>query len=187
MTPKLSVPARRALLVTLAGAAAGVAQARQAAPAEIRNELPGARLQGTARMRFFGLPVYDIRLWSAQPPLRDDPASQALALELQYARALDGAAIAERSLQEMRRQDSTLDAARAEQWLTAMRRLFPDVTAGDRLTGVQRPARAARFFHNGRFIGEVADGDFARLFFGIWLSERTSEPGLRAELLKGLS
>jgi hypothetical protein len=32
-------------------------------------------------------------------------------------------------------------------------------------------------------VGEVRDATFARLFFGIWLSPRTSEPQLRAALL----
>jgi hypothetical protein len=32
----------------------------------------------------------------------------------------------------------------------------------------------------------VKDVNFARLFFGIWLDERTSEPKMRAQLLQGL-
>ena len=35
----------------------------------------------------------------------------------------------------------------------------------------------------GRVVGEVADAAFARLFFGIWLSPKTSEPALRQALL----
>jgi Chalcone isomerase-like len=66
-----------------------------------------------------------------------------------------------------------------------MTQLFPDVRGGDRLTGVQRPGQAARFFLNGVLRGEVPDADFTRLFFGIWLSPRTSEPRLRAQLLGG--
>ena len=68
-------------------------------------------------------------------------------------------------------------------WLGEMTRIFPDVRAGDRITGVQRPGTGARFFVNGRLQGELPDSDFARLFFGIWLSPRTSEPALRAALL----
>ena len=64
-----------------------------------------------------------------------------------------------------------------------MKQLFPDVQAGDRITGVHRPGVGARFHVNGRLAGEVRDADFARLFFAIWLSPRTSEPQLRAALL----
>ena len=34
-----------------------------------------------------------------------------------------------------------------------------------------------------RVVGEVADAEFSRLFFGIWLSPQTSEPGLRQALI----
>jgi hypothetical protein len=35
----------------------------------------------------------------------------------------------------------------------------------------------------GRVVGEVPDAEFSRLFFGIWLSPQTSEPGLRQQLI----
>ena len=113
--------------------------------------------------------------------VRDLPGSP-LALELEYARALDGKAIAERSLKEMQGLGS-IDAALAERWLQQMRHIFPDVKKGDRITGVQRPGEAARFFVNGQPRGEVRDAEFTRLFFGIWLSPRTSQPRLREALL----
>ena len=61
--------------------------------------------------------------------------------------------------------------------------MFPDVAEGDRISGVHKPGQAARFHVNGRYAGELADGEFARLFFGVWLSPQTSEPALRDALL----
>ena len=150
-------------------------------PPELREELPAARLAGQGRLRFFGLSVYDARLWLTTAP-GPEPWVQPLALELAYTRDLVGAQIAERSLTEMRRVGE-VSPPQAERWLAQMRQLFPDVRAGDRITGVHRPGEGARFFLNGRRLGEVADAAFARLFFAIWLSPRTSEPGLRAQLL----
>ena len=154
------------------------------APKELSSELPSARLQGSGRMRFMGLRIYDVHLFLASKAAAADWASAPLALEIEYARGLDGGQIAERSLEEMRRQ-AEIDSARGERWLAEMKRLFPSVKSGDRLTGVQRPGESARFFFNGSFQGEVRDAEFARLFFGIWLSQRTSEPALRAALLGG--
>jgi hypothetical protein len=153
-----------------------------AAPVELAGELPGARLQGSGRLRFVGLRVYDIRLWTTERPADRSDWSVPLALEIEYARAVDGKLIAERSLDEMRRQ-AALTPAQAERWLAEMTRLFPDVREGDRLTGVKQPDRGARFFHNGRFTGEVDDPQFARRFFGIWLAPQTSQPQLREQLL----
>lgn len=183
---------RRTLLAAAAVAPAatllGMAPAIAATPpAEVVAALPGARLQGSGRLRFFGLHVYDGRLWvgeRAVPATDGGWAEVPHALELQYARRLVGTQIAERSLQEMQRQTAVAPAD-AERWLEAMRRLFPDVRDGDRLTGLNEPGRGARFFLNGAERGAVAEPAFARLFFGIWLSPRTSEPALRQALLGG--
>ena len=156
-----------------------------ATPGEVLGDLPGARLQGQGRLRFFGLHVYDIRLWAPVLLRSEDALRSSAALEIEYARSLKGPAIAERSLTEMRRV-ADIDAADAERWLGQMRQLFPDVQAGDRITFVHRPGEGARFHLNGRLTGEVRDAAFARLFAGIWLSPRTSEPQLRNALL-GLS
>ena len=150
-------------------------------PAELATDLPGARLRGTALMRYFGLHIYDIRLWTADAAAAD-PSLPPLALELIYGRKLVGTQIASRSLDEMRRVGNP-SQAQAGRWLAAMGQLFPDVGAGDRLTGVMRSDGVARFHFNGQLRGEIADADFSRLFFGIWLSPRTSEPRMREQLL----
>jgi hypothetical protein len=147
-------------------------------------ELAGLQLQGQARMRFLGLLIYDIRLWvETRVDARNWP-EHALALELEYARSLSGADIAKRSLKEMRRQGD-IEAAVAERWLWEMQQSFPDVKAGDRLSGRLLPARGAQFYVNGQRGRLVAERGFARQFFGIWLSEHSSELALRSALLEG--
>lgn len=172
---------RRHALWALAWAALP-GRAQHVPPPEIAAELPGARLHGNGRLTFFGLHVYDARLWA----LEDFDAARfermPLALELEYARTLHGRLIAERSLDEMKRLGE-IDTALGERWLSAMQRAFPDVGKGDRLTGVHRPLEAARFFFNGALRGELRDAEFARRFFGIWLAPQTSEPALRRSLL----
>ena len=153
-----------------------------APPAEVRAELNDARLQGSAPLRFFGLKVYDMRLWADRGRVVGADWSQPLALEIVYALGLNGGRIAGRALDEMRR-IGPVTPAQSERWLAEMTRIFPDVREGDRLTGVQRPGESARFFLNGQPLGEVRDAEFARLFFGIWLSPRSSEPALREALL----
>jgi hypothetical protein len=175
---------RRLLLAALpAMGLAPLARAQSVAPpAELAAYLPQAHLQGSGRLRFLGLRIYDARLWSAAPLVAVQWSAVPLALELEYARKLDGAEIAKRSLVEMRRQAEPA-AEVAQRWLVDMTRLFPDVQEGDRITGLHLPGQGARFFHNGTLRGEVRDTEFARLFFGIWLSPGTSEPALRQSLL----
>jgi hypothetical protein len=172
---------RRACLLALAAAPLRV-QAQAAPPAEVAAELPGARLTGSGRLTFLRLSVYEARLWVGDGFLAEAFEAAPLALELEYARTLYGRLIAERSLDEMKRVGG-VGAEQGERWLATLKQTFPDVAQGDRITGVQRPGESARFFFNGRPIGEVRDAEFTRRFFGIWLSPRTSEPALRLALL----
>ncbi len=175
--------AAAALPQALASAGSG-ARALTTPPTEVLRELPDARLYGSGRLRRYFFHVYDARLWT-QPGFEIARFSQLpLALELQYGRELVGSLIAERSIEEMQRA-AEITPAQQRVWLAAMQRCFPDVVEGDRMTGVQLPGTAARFFVNGAFVGEVRDAEFTRLFFGIWLAPTTSEPELRAALLAG--
>ena len=147
--------------------------------------LQDKQLQGNARLRVWGFEVYDARLWTPVGFRHSQYAAHAFALELQYLRRLEGVAIASRSIDEMRRVGNFSDA-QAQSWLAALRELFPNVSAGERITGVNLPGVGAEFWVNGQRVGLVSDLVFARLFFGIWLDERTSEPKMRAQLLQGL-
>ncbi len=152
-------------------------------PAEVLAALPDAHYRGSGKLTFLRLHVYDARLWVQGNFIPEGFEQHALALELEYARSLKGELIAERSLVEMRKH-SDVSPQQAELWLVEMKKMFPDVTAGDRITGLQFPGESTRVYFNGKLRGEVRDADFTRAFFSIWLSPRTSEPKLRLALLK---
>ncbi|MDP2881896.1 MAG: chalcone isomerase family protein [Azonexus sp.] len=150
-----------------------------AAPfAAFANTDPTAGLKrwGNGEFRRFGFLVYEATLWAG-----DDPQRPPLALRLDYKRTIAGAAIAEASVKEMRALGA--EEASLKRWGQQMTRIFPDVKSGDFIVGEYRPD-SARFYFNDRLVGEVADEDFARWFFGIWLDAKTSAPGLRAALLR---
>lgn len=158
------------------------AMAQIEVPTELRPSLAQARLQGSGVMRFFGLRIYEARLWTTPGFKPEDYAARPIALELIYDRRLDGPAIAERSVAEMRRIGS-FDEAQAKRWLALMTKAFPDVCAGDRLLGLSDGHGDVRFFHNGHLTAQTVDAEYARLFFGIWLAPQTSAPALRQSLL----
>ena len=189
MSERPSIDRRRRALLALPLACGAVivnapALARPAPPPEVSSELPGARLLGSGRLTYYLLHVYDARLWVGAGFNAAHFDQSPLALELDYARGFDSTDIAERSIEEMRR-SGPISPPTATRWLAAMKQAFPDIAPGDRTTGVQIPGVAARFFVNGKLTGEIRDTEFTRLFFGIWLSARTSEPRLREALLAG--
>jgi hypothetical protein len=155
----------------------------EAAPAALGN-LPGpVRLIGEGRLRWFGFAVYDARLFAATSL---DPARYGrspFALELRYARRLTGEEIAQASHREIARMGFGSEAQRTG-WLQAMRRLFPDVQPGDRLTGVNLPDGRVLFYRNDSRLGSIDDRPFGEAFFAIWLDPRTVAPDLRRALLQ---
>lgn len=155
-----------------------------ALPSDIGAALAGAQAAGTARLRFFGFAVYDATLWVTPGFRAGSYAQHAHALDLAYLRALGGRDIAQRSLTEMQRL-GPIAPEQAQSWLAAMTAAFPDVKAGDRLTGLHTPGVGARFWFNGQPRPAVPDPEFSRRFFGIWLADTTSEPALRGQLLAG--
>lgn len=152
-------------LLTLPGAARANADA-----------FAGLKRWGNGQFRRFGFLVYEATLWAG-----DDPQRPPLALRLDYRRSIEGRAIAEASVKEMRR--FVGDERLLQVWGEQMRRIFPDVRPGDHLLGVYRPDGA--YFHQGeRLLGSIATPGFAEAFFAIWLDPRTSSPELRAALLR---
>jgi hypothetical protein len=171
-----------ALLAMLAGALAHAAV--PAAPEHIVRELAQAHLAGQGVYTWFGIRIYEARLYVGDKGFDSaNPGAAPFVLDLQYARKLNGSRIADASADQMARIGAGTPAQR-DIWLRQMTLLFPDVLEGSHISGVQLPGGGARFYLDGKSIGSIPDPDFARAFFAIWLSPATTAPGLRASLLK---
>lgn len=153
-------------------------------PAPAPAEPDKGTLLGSAKLTLFGFDIYRARLWATPAFRRLDYARHPFALELTYLRDFKGQAIAQRSLQEMRRVEA-LTETQERAWLTVLIRTLPDVKKGERLTGIYQPGVGLRFLFNDRPLAELKDPELARVFMGIWLSPQTSEPALREALLAG--
>lgn len=179
MTSALHRLCLAALLVALLPLTASA----QPTPAYVKQGLPEATLIGQGLFRWFGLSIYKARLWGDKTRTTGNGwSSSSFALELEYTRTLYGEKIALASIDEIKKLGLGT-AAQHEQWLIDMKKIFPDVDEGHQLTGVFVPGQAARFFFNGKPIGDIADPEFGPAFFGIWLHPKTSAPKLRQALL----
>ncbi len=157
-------------------------QAETARPAEVANSIANVRSVGSARLKVWGFDIYDVRLWATPKFKAEDYAQHDFAVEINYLRNFDNDAIAQRSIKEMAA-IGPMSPSQSSQWLAQMRKIFPDITKGDRLVGIHKSNVGAQFTFNGKPVGEISDPEFGRLFFGIWISEQTSAPKMRRELL----
>jgi len=160
-----------------------IAQALQ----RLRPLLGNPRLVGDYRFTYWGFDVYHASLWASSAEFAPtDWATQRLALELRYLRDFQGRDIAQRSIAEMQGQ-RPLNADQSAAWLQSLQALLPNVRSGETITGVYLPEWGAQFLHQGKPVGDIREPEFARRFFGIWLSPQTSQPQLRQQLLAGAS
>jgi hypothetical protein len=171
----LSLLARALLVLTVVAAPWSLSSDFKVAALEDMN------LIGEARMEVLFWDVYDARLYA---PSNSWSPEQPFALVLTYLLDLKGERIAERSIQEIRKQgfDDELTLAR---WYEMLAGIIPDVGDGDEIVGVSDSLGHTRFYLNGELIGEIREPEFTDRFFGIWLSELTSDPELRRNLLGG--
>lgn len=148
----------------------------------MQQTLPTSTLLGSGTLRFFGLNIYDVCLWVSPSfePLNFD--AHPFALDIRYHRGFSAASITQRSLSEISRQDE-LSPDEQARWEQALASIMPDVQSDDRLTGLYQPEQGMSLWLNEHPLGHLNDPELARRFFGIWLSETTSEPELRRALL----
>lgn len=144
--------------------------------------VPSASVVGRGVLSYAFWDVYQATLYARKG--RFDP-SEPVALSIEYYCAIDGKDIADRSVQEMRKQGFN-DEIKLAAWNAQMKTIFPDVRHGTVLSAVYMPGKQTVFYNGSAVIGTIKGDDFGRLFLGIWLDEKTSEPELRRALL-GLS
>lgn len=152
-------------------------------PREVMATLPDATLKGMEPVRFMGRSIYEISLWAGKGFDLNQYENQPFALTLVYARSFESKTIAERSLGLMA-DVGVFESSQKKAWLALMEKAFPDVGPKDRITGAHDGNGRVRFWHNGRETATTQDPQFARLFFGIWLSPQSKIPALRLALLK---
>lgn len=162
------------------------------AHAALEDDKPPPSLQGWQRWgqgdyRRFGLLIYRASLWGKRPSAAAGTLpTPPYALVLDYQRNLSRRVLVEASLSEMQRRPG-LAAEQLARWGEQLTAIFPEVRAGERITGLHLPGLARFYLQRGNgsetLLGEIADPGFASAFFAIWLAESSSAPTLRRALL----
>ena len=145
----------------------------------IRSSVPDAAEVGRGVFSYAFWDVYEATLYAPQGEW--NPV-QPFGLSIEYFRDIRGKDIADRSVQEMRRQGFS-DETMLATWGAQMSDIFPDVRKGVVLSAVYIPQQHTIFYHGDDVAGIIQGDDFGKLFFDIWLGEKTSKPKLRQALL----
>jgi hypothetical protein len=151
----------------------------QVSPVALQVHFDAPALVGKARLKVIFWDIYDASLIAPQGTFAKN---KPFALELKYLRDFKGKEIASRSVDEMRNLGMS-DEVKLAKWYQEMQDIFPNVKEGEMITGVVDAENVSHFYLNETPLGKVYDKEFSRWFFDIWLSEETSEPEMRRQLL----
>jgi hypothetical protein len=137
---------------------------------------------GNATLKVMFWTIYDSYLFSKDGVYRG--VEPELALRIDYRRNIKQDDLIDRTRKEWRKQGVYVDSS--ETWLQQLDTFWPDIKRGDQIVLRVNAELASEFFFNGELIGSVVDPMFTRRFLSIWLSEKSSYPHLRNQLV-GLS
>ncbi|MGS0676983.1 chalcone isomerase family protein [Shewanella sp. 125m-1] len=108
-----------------------------------------------------------------------------LILDIEYYQEIPSARLVEATQDQW--QHLGVDPQRQQQWLSAIDAIWPDVNEGDRLTLKILTPEHSQFYFNGKPLAQPLPLGFSEDFLAIWLSESTSRPELRKQLLGELA
>jgi hypothetical protein len=145
-------------------------------PSYIDQALNSAKLQGSGKLTWWGLHIYDANFYRS-----GSFNSPEFALHLQYHKPLSGLAIANRSAEEMGKLG--VPESQAQTWGKQLATFLPNVEPGQSLTAIYDPRQGTTFYFDGKPLAQIAGSEFSKAFFGIWLDSKTSVPKLREQLL----
>jgi hypothetical protein len=151
----------------------------------VPEQVPAARLCGEATLRLYGKPVYAAKLFIDPGTFSpQDLTRESFALDFDYVEAVKASRLVRDFRSQMQDQGSA-SSAQIRRWGTQLGHFIPNIAAQQHLTAVFLPKRGTRFYLNGDELGEITGDDFARAFFGVWLDDTTTMPGMRQQLLHG--
>ncbi|WP_110456267.1 chalcone isomerase family protein [Shewanella algidipiscicola] len=140
---------------------------------------------GAGEMSYLFWTLYRAELFASERPLSVNAGNkQVKALRIEYYKTIDKQALVEATAEQW--QHLGYSPADIAQWVVPLQRIWPNVTPGDRLTLLVNQSGMSQFYLADQLIGQIDDPRFGEAFLAIWLSENTSEPKLRQQLL-GLS
>jgi hypothetical protein len=140
----------------------------------VSSALPGAELRGEATLRFFGLPLYQARLYTPGGKALD--WQEDLALELTYLRRLSETDLVTSTLRELSRTGASLPVK------DQLEQCYDDVGKGDRYLAVSNGPDEVLFWRNDRRMCALSHPRIKYRFMAIFLGDNTRSPAFTRKL-----
>jgi hypothetical protein len=148
-------------------------------PSSVQKVFENPFLIGSTQLKFLGIKVYDIALWSSDSKFSYE---KSFAIRIKYNMNFSKEDLAERSIVEIKRLHK-LTKDEENSYLKQLLGIFHSVKKGDEKLAVFDPKKGVSMIYNGEKIGEISNPKLARLFVDIWLDLRGSYPEVTKKIL----
>lgn len=135
---------------------------------------------GEGEMNYLFWTLYRAELFASDIPF-DATEMKPKALRIEYYKEIDKQALIDATGEQW--QQLGYEGVEIKQWLVPLTKIWPDVAPGDVLILLVTQTGVSHFYFDDQLIGVIDDPRFGDAFLSIWLSENTSEPRLRKQLL----
>jgi hypothetical protein len=143
------------------------------------NNIKQPNLIGNSDLKFLGLKVYNISLWSEDKIFS---YNNEFAIQINYNMNFSREDLAKRSIEEIKK-NNYLSEKEEKNYYQELIKIFVNIKKGDEKVALFSPNQGVTLFYNNQIIGKISDLKFARLFVDIWLDERGSYPKTTRNIL----
>ncbi|MGI2169115.1 chalcone isomerase family protein [Shewanella sp. MF05960] len=137
------------------------------------------RQVGSASMSMMWFDIYSAKLYSRDGKYQANQLP--LKLEIEYHRNIEAEDLIDATVDQW--QHLGIPEQQINEYREQLAKAWPDVKEGDRLTFMVNTATQAEFLFNDKPYFQVSNVQFPADFLAIWLSENTSRPKLRQQLI----
>ncbi len=138
--------------------------------------------QTTFTVLFWDIYTSQLYTTSGEYPLRG--GNDNLLFDINYLTGIESEDLIKRTVEQWQHLDIPED--KYQVYLPMLKGMWPDIQEGDNLSILIEQDRSV-FYFNKQYLGIIDDAKFGEMFLAIWLSEKTSQPSLRNELLSKVS
>ncbi len=146
---------------------------------QIEASFDTMQMVGEADMDLLWFSIYSAKLMSVDGEYQQNQFP--LKLEIEYHRDIEAEDLIEATVDQWQHIGiDNQDIARLQQQIE---QAWPDVKEGDKLSFMMHNQNLGQFYFNDQALPIIQEPGFAAAFLDIWLSEQTSRPELRQELI----
>lgn len=110
--------------------------------------------------------------------------NDSLLFNINYLKKINSDDLIEKTIEQWQHLGFTKE--RYQNYLPILKQMWPNINEGDRLSLLIYQGRSI-FYFNEQYLGVINEFEFGDMFLAIWLSDETSQPSLRNELLGNAS